>query len=474
MTKRNYIAMIVAIVVVIIANIGIINLPINPDDERVTFEVTMLSDEAVTGQVYYLTEGQSDAEFTSTQCVTVKYENVGKQQTLSFILPANVTYLRFDPTSINNRVTIMSMNLYYAKSALIEGGIQIENSVDRYGISSIEQTNKGTEITPENEDPYIVWKIDPEGVRNAVLQDLRTKKTIIHICFCIALDLIAFIVLRRWSELSVIPKEIVENRKLIFNLAKNDFKTKFAGSYLGIIWAFVQPIITVLVYWFVFEKALNVGTQSTKEGIAVPYVLWLIAGLVPWFFFSEVLGAGTNVLLEYNYLVKKVVFKISTLPVVKAISSTFVHLFFIAFTLVLYSCYHYFPTLYTLQIIYYSICMILMVLGLIYATSAMVCFFKDLSQVISIVLQVGMWVTPIMWNLEGMVLQGRVSAGVETLLKLNPMYYIVAGYRDSLINQVWFWEKPDLTIYYWLMTILLFVLGTTIFKKLQSHFADVL
>ena len=77
--------------------------------------------------------------------------------------------------------------------------------------------------------------------------------------------------------------ELIENRKLIVSLSKNDFKARFAGSYFGIIWAFVQPIVTVLIYWFVFERALNVGAQSTKAGIEAPYVLWLIAGLVPWF-----------------------------------------------------------------------------------------------------------------------------------------------------------------------------------------------
>ena len=143
-----------------------------------------------------------------------------------------------------------------------------------------------------------------------------------------------------------IPREIRQNRKLIGTLAKNDFKKKFAGSYLGIIWAFVQPIVTVFVYWFVFQFALNAGTQSTKRGIAVPYVLWLIAGLVPWFYFSDAFNSGTHALVEYNFLVKKVVFKISTLPAVKVVSSLFVHAFFILFMLIMYACYGMFPDLY--------------------------------------------------------------------------------------------------------------------------------
>lgn len=272
------------------------------------------------------------------------------------------------------------------------------------------------------------------------------------------------------SEKNSILKDIFENKRLIWNLSKNDFKTKFAGSYFGIIWAFVQPVVTVLVYWFVFEKALNAGTQATKDGINVPYVLWLISGLVPWFFFSEALGTGTGSLVEYDYLVKKVVFKISTLPVVKIMSSLFVHAFFLTFMLVLFSCYGYFPDLYTLQIVYYSLAMVLMVLGIVYATSAILVFFKDLSQFISIFLQIGMWMTPIMWNMENLSL----AKPIEIILKMNPMFYIVTGYRDALIEKVWFWEHYSLTTYFWIFTILCWIIGTTMFKKLQVHFADVL
>lgn len=266
------------------------------------------------------------------------------------------------------------------------------------------------------------------------------------------------------------PVEMYRERKLIWKLAKNDFKTKFAGSYLGIIWAFIQPVITVLVYWFVFEKALTQASQITHQGIKVPYVLWLIAGLMPWFFFQDAISGGTNALLDYNYLVKKVVFKINILPIVKVISALFVHLFFMVFTVLLYACYKLYPDAYTLQIFYYSVCMILFVTGIAYATSAIIVFFRDLTQVVTIVLQIGVWVTPIMWNIDSMTL----SPVIIKILKLNPMYYIVNGYRDALLKKVGFWEHPALTAYFWIFTIIVLFLGTTIFKRLRPHFADVL
>ena len=266
-----------------------------------------------------------------------------------------------------------------------------------------------------------------------------------------------------------LPLELYRNRTLIFKLSKNDFKTRYAGSYLGMVWAFIQPVVTILVYWFVFEKGLKAGGVLSKEGIELPFVIWLSAGLIPWFFFSEALNNATNALMEYSYLVKKVVFKISILPIIKIISALFVHIFFVAFLLILCACYGYYPSLYTLQVVYYSFCMFVFVLALSYATSAVVIFFRDLSQIINILLQIGMWVTPIMWQVS--ILDSEM---LVKIFKLNPMYYVVTGYRDAYMNGEWFWEKSAETAYFWLVVIALFGIGFGTFKKLKVHFADVL
>ena len=267
------------------------------------------------------------------------------------------------------------------------------------------------------------------------------------------------------KKILALPAELYQNRKLVLSLAKNDFKTKYAGSYLGIVWAFIQPIVTILVYWFVFSEGLKAGTVSDY-----PFVLYLVSGIVPWFFFQDALNGGTNALIEYNYLVKKVVFKISILPIVKIISALFVHVFFVAFALILCACYGYTPSLYTLQIIYYSVCTFLFVLGLVYATSAIVIFFRDLTQIISIFLQVGVWLTPIMWDINML----SSHPWLIKLFKLNPMYYVVTGYRDSMLGHIGIWNHASWTIYFWVVTILLFGLGSVIFKRLKPHFADVL
>ncbi|MCR5790256.1 MAG: ABC transporter permease [Lachnospiraceae bacterium] len=265
-----------------------------------------------------------------------------------------------------------------------------------------------------------------------------------------------------------LPQELWQNRTLIWKLAKNDFRTRFAGSYLGIFWAFVQPVITIVLYWFVFAVALPQRAAAVRGGIEIPYILWLIAGIVPWFFFSEALGSGAGSLLEYNFLVKKVVFKISILPIIKIVSALFVHIFFVAFVLILYSCYGLFPDVYTLQILYYSFCMFIFVLGISYITCSVMVFFRDLGQIINIVLQVGIWATPILWNID------TLNPKWHWVFKLNPMFYIVQGYREALIDKRWFFENPLQTAYFWLLTVIVFIFGALIFKRLKVHFADVL
>ena len=261
--------------------------------------------------------------------------------------------------------------------------------------------------------------------------------------------------------------DVYKNRRLVLKLAKNDFKTRYAGSYLGMIWAFIQPIVTILVYWFVF----SVGFKPAMDGVGVPFVLYLVAGIVPWFFFQDALVGGTNALLEYNYLVKKVVFNISVLPIVKIISALFVHGFFVMFTVILYMCYGKFPDWYYLQIFYYSGCTFLLVLGLSYATCAVVVFFRDLTQIINIGLQVGVWLTPIMWVAETALVNHPL---LQKVLQLNPIYYIVSGYRDSFVFKHWFFERPLWTLYFWVFTLGCFLLGNWVFRRLRVHFADVL
>ncbi len=287
---------------------------------------------------------------------------------------------------------------------------------------------------------------------------------VLKVLLCALIDFLLFAMFIKSSSVMMLARDLLSNRRMIMSLAVNDFKTKYAGSYLGITWAFVMPVTTILIYCFVFQYGLRAG--SPIEGI--PFILWFSSGLISWFFFSEALMSATNSLVEYSYLVKKVVFKISILPIVKVISALFIHFVFIALTIIFFIIYNINPTIYAWQLLYYVICAFAFVLAISFTTASVVIFFKDLTQIINIFLQIGMWMTPIMWSYT------MVPANFLWIVKLNPMFYVVDGYRDSLINKIWFWEKYFQTAYFWIFTFAVFIFGAIVFKKLKVHFADVI
>lgn len=259
--------------------------------------------------------------------------------------------------------------------------------------------------------------------------------------------------------------DVLSKRKIILSLAMSDFKKKFVGSYFGIFWLFVQPVVTIIIYYCVFQLGFKAEPPSVTDA---PYVLWLIPGIVPWFFLNEAINSGTSCLIDYSYLVKKVVFKVSIVPVIKMVSCLFVHLIFIFIMLVVFMLFGYMPSIYWIQIIYYVFCSSILIIGITFITSSINVLFRDMGQIVNIILQFGMWITPIMWPYT------LVNDFILKILKLNPVFYIVEGFRDCLLNKTFFWEKPMYTLYYWVIVLILFAFGGFVFKKLKPHFADVL
>lgn len=304
-------------------------------------------------------------------------------------------------------------------------------------------------------------------LHNNVLEDPDTAR-LKKISGCLLLGAGVFLFTLFQDRVLALPVELYQNRRLIWRLSRNDFKTRYAGSYLGTIWAMVPPIVTVAMYWVVFDRIFGSGPQVTYTGGEVPYVLFLTAGLVPWFFFSDAVMGGMTSLMEYNYLVKKVVFKVSILPIIKVTAAMFVHIGFSVVLVLIAAFYGYTPTVYTLQLFYYTFCEYVFILGLSYATCAIVLFFRDLQNLISIIMQVGMWATPILWNIN------TLREKYKPFIKLNPMTYIVEGYRSAVYEQQWFWEHFYSSTYFWIVTALLFVVSALIFKKLKPMFADVM
>ncbi|MCR5558188.1 MAG: ABC transporter permease [Butyrivibrio sp.] len=295
-------------------------------------------------------------------------------------------------------------------------------------------------------------------------QTERLKK----ICGCTLIAVSCILAYFWYDKLTVLPIELFNSRKLIKRLSVNDFKKRYAGSYMGIVWALAQPVVTVCMYYIVFDRVFQSRAQAVSGGVEVPYVLFLTAGLVPWFFFTEALTNGTTSLLEYNYLVKKVLFKISILPIIKIIAAMFIHMFFILVLLVIACVYGYYPSIYWLQLIYYVGCEFILVLSISYATCAIVVFFRDLLQIINIALQLLQWATPILWNID------IIPDNYKWIVKLIPMTYIVEGYRNAIYGDTWFFEHFYSSTYFWIFVVAVFCFGALIFKRSKPHFADVL
>lgn len=257
--------------------------------------------------------------------------------------------------------------------------------------------------------------------------------------------------------------DLYVHRDFLMTLTRRDFVGRWLGSRMGLAWAFIHPTATIFILWLVFEHGFNTGPVEGK-----PFVVWLTAGMVPWLFFAEALAAACNSVLEHSYLVKKIVFRFSMLPLVKILSSLVVHLFLVAVAVMLCMIYGLSPDLHALQIPYYIFSSIILLLGLSWLTSSMVLFLKDVAQVVAVALQFGFWLTPVLWSVDLLPQQLRVFAFA------NPAHYIVQGFRDALLNEIWFWERPLQTLYFWAVASVVFALGAVVFNRLRPHFADVL
>ncbi|MCE3268409.1 MAG: teichoic acid transporter permease [Burkholderiales bacterium] len=255
----------------------------------------------------------------------------------------------------------------------------------------------------------------------------------------------------------------IKNRRMLLNLITSDFKNRYLGNHLGIVWAFIQPLVMVAVYWLVFTRGFRVAAVSKG-----PFLLWLLAGMVPWFLLSDSIVSASSAVTSQAFLVKKIVFEVKLLPFVKIGSAVLVNLAFWLLMIIICLCYGYFPSVWWLQLIYYMFCILCISLSISLFCSSVMPFLPDLGQIIAIVFQVLFWATPIMWD------QNMLHNKAIYLVKLNPFAYIINGFRDTLIDHTPFWLHYYMMLYFWVFTVIVYLLGNRTFNKLRPHFADVL
>lgn len=258
-------------------------------------------------------------------------------------------------------------------------------------------------------------------------------------------------------------KDMWRNRNLLINMSISDFKGRYSGSYFGIIWSVIQPIMTILIFWFVFQVGFRAQPISN-----VPFILWLCAAMIPWNFFADAIINATGAFTSYSFVVKKLVFKIGLLPLVKVTSAFFINIAFNILLILIFTGYGMFPGIHLLGLLYYNFCLFVLITAFSYFISTLNVFFKDATQIVGILLQFGIWLTPIMW------VETIIPEHLRWLLKINPIYYIVNGFRETLISGTWFFEHPMQSLYFWILTLVIAIIGVVFFKKMKPHFADVL
>lgn len=258
-------------------------------------------------------------------------------------------------------------------------------------------------------------------------------------------------------------RSLAEMRGVILRLAANDFRRRYLGSAFGAAWSVIPTLATIAVFWFVFV----VGFKTAPTGNH-PFIVYFVAALVPWAFVAEAITRGSSAITENAYMVRKVRFRAGILPIAAILPALAVHLVFVAALMLFVMAYGYRPGPHWIQLPYFTLAGSLLALGIAWAFSAIVVFFKDLEQIIGLGLQVFFWLTPIVWPREMM------PASLGWLFTLNPFAYVVEGYRDALIGGRWFWERPEAALAFWAITVASLLAGAVVFRRLRPHFADML
>jgi lipopolysaccharide transport system permease protein len=276
----------------------------------------------------------------------------------------------------------------------------------------------------------------------------------------------------RWTRIrAALPKAFVypvrsiwSNRHLIASMVRRDLLSRYKGSAAGAVWTFLNPLLLLATYFFVFGIVMRArfGEDTSRSG----FVLYFLAGMLPWLAFAEAAGRSAQVVLEQRNLVKKLVFPVEILPVnitlAGVVTEAFALLIFLVFLLIARGS---IPlTLLWLPVL--LVPQVLLTVGLSWMLAALGVFFRDLAQIIGFLLQLAFFMTPILYP------ESQIPAAAEPVLKLNPMLFLVRGYRRILLEN----HAPDFIPLIALTAggAALAIVGHAWFHRLRKSFADVI
>ncbi len=265
--------------------------------------------------------------------------------------------------------------------------------------------------------------------------------------------------------LKEIIKDHIEYRKQIFKLAKSDLVKTYRGSALGWSWAIIKPVVTIFVYWFAF----SIGLRAGKDVNGYPFFLWLIAGVVPWFYMGDMITGGTNCIRRYSYLVTKMKFPVSTIPTFISISNLMVNVVLLLIVIIIFCAFGFPPDIYLLQLPFYILLSFIFFTLWALFSSFIGAISKDFVNLVKSFITAIFWLSGILWNADKIAIPW-----LKKSLMLNPVTFLVNGFRNCFINKVWFWEQPKRLLYFAIITLILLIAALWSYRKLRKDIADVL
>lgn len=252
-------------------------------------------------------------------------------------------------------------------------------------------------------------------------------------------------------------REIYDYRQMIYSLVRKELRGRYKGSALGFMWTFINPLLQLLVYTFVFSIVMPNNIDK--------FYLYLFIGLIPWLFFSGSLTGGAACILNQKDMVKKIYFPREVMPIAY-VTSNFVNMllcFIVIFAVIIVSgvginfkAVLYLPIIWIVE---YVMC-----LGGAMLTSALTVYFRDLEYILGIVTMAWMYMTPVVYSLE------MVPERLRPLMNLNPMTPVITAYRDVLYSR----RIPHISTLAsaFVLGIIVLAIGTVSFQKLQRGFAE--
>jgi len=259
-------------------------------------------------------------------------------------------------------------------------------------------------------------------------------------------------------------KELVGHIGLIYKLSLYEIKSKYKMHYLGIFWQFLNPAFQIGIFWFVFGLGIR-GGEPVGE---IPFFLWFIVAMVPWLFISSSIIQGTSSIHSQIGLVSKMKFPMSTLPAIKIMVNSFAFILMLLFVLLIATFRGFFPGYYLLQLPYYLVALYTLIYGLSLLLATLSTIVRDVQLLTQSVIRVMRFLLPIFWIVD------KLPQFWVTALKLSPFYYLIQGFRDTLLGQGWFFDDLIYTFYFWAVSILILLLGSYMHLKFRSKLIDYL